>query len=90
MRGLRHGCRNQELLKPRSSQETTSTFMLFERLGRTKGRRAARIAAGRPVPRAGGRDREATESSLLLEIIHFLNIALVSALAFTVAVPLAV
>ena len=77
-------------------QETTSTFdKLFEKCGAHE----AAAAAHAQLPTTGSgqltdaeADRFLAESSLLFEeIIHFMNIsALVSALAFTVAVPLAV
>ena len=88
----------RELLKPWSSQETTSTFdKLFEKVGAHEGVGGLlRIAALDPTGSGQLTDEVAesflAESSLLFEeIIHFMNIsALVSALAFTVAVPLAV
>ena len=88
----------RELLKPWASQETTSTFdKLFEKVGAHEGCGGLlRIAALDPTGSGQLTDAEAdrflAESSLLFEeIIHFLNLAaLVSALAFTVAVPLAV
>ena len=88
----------RELLKPWASQETTSTFdKLFEKVGAHEGCGGLlRIAALDPTGSGQLTDAEAdrflAESSLLFEeMIHFLNLtALVAALAFTVAVPLAV
>ena len=88
----------RELLKPWASQETTSTFdKLFEKVGAHEGCGGLlRIAALDPSGSGQLTDEEASrflaESSLLFEeMIHFLNLAaLVAALAFTVAVPLAV
>mgnify|MGYP001265700356 CR=1 FL=1 len=88
----------RELLKPWASQETTSTFdKLFEKVGAHEGCGGLlRIAALDPTGSGQLTDADAekflAESSLLFEeLIHFLNLAaLVAALAFTVAVPLAV
>ena len=88
----------REKLKAWSSQETTSTFdKLFEGVGAHEGVGGLlRIAVLDPSGSGQLTDEEAdrflAESSLLFEeICHFMNIAaLVSALAFTVAVPLAV
>ena len=88
----------RELLRPWASQEKTSTFdKLFEKVGAHEGCGGLlRIAALDPTGSGQLTDAEAdrflAESSLLFEeIIHFLNLAaLVAALAFTVAVPLAV
>ena len=88
----------RELLKPWASQETTSTFdKLYEKVGAHEGcggllRIAALDPTGSGQLTDEAADRFLSESSLLFEeICHFMNIAaLVSALAFTVAVPLAV
>ena len=88
----------RELLKQWSSQETTSTFdKLYEGVGAHEGCGGLlRIAALDPTGSGQLTDEEAdrflAESSLLFEeMIHFLNLAaLVAALAFTVAIPLAV
>ena len=88
----------RELLKPWASQETTSTFdKLFEKVGAHEGvggllRIAALDSTGSGQVTDAEADRFLAESGLLFEeMIHFLNLAaLVAALAFTVAIPLAV
>ena len=89
---------SRETLKQWASQEKTNTFdKLYEKVGAHEGCGGLlRIAALDPTGAGQLTDEEAdrflSESSLLFEeICHFMNIAaLVSALAFTVAVPLAV
>ena len=88
----------RELLRPWASQETTSTFdKLFEKVGAHEGVGGLlRIASLDPTGSGQLTDAEADRflwesSQLFEELIHFLNLAaLVAALAFTVAVPLAV
>ena len=89
----------REKLRPWASQEKTSTFdPLYEKgVGAHEGCGGLlRIAALDPTGSGQLTDEEAerflAESSLLFEeMIHFLNLAaLVAALAFTVAIPLAV
>ena len=89
---------SRETLRQWASQEKTNTFdKLYEKVGAHEGCGGLlRIAARDPTGAGQLTDEEAdrflSESSLLFEeICHFMNIAaLVSALAFTVAVPLAV
>ena len=90
---------SRETLKQWASQETTSTFdPLYEKgVGAHEGCGGLlRIAALDPTGSGQLTDEEADRflwesSQLFEELIHFLNLAaLVAALAFTVAVPLAV
>ena len=88
----------REKLKAWANQETTSTFdPLYEKVGAHEGcggllRIAVLDPTGSGQLTEAEADRFLWESSQLFEeIIHFLNLAaLVAALAFTVAIPLAV